>query len=119
MYQSNRIRFDAIRSVDSATFTGSYIAFGSALTSPARILHIINNSNEDAIISFDGGTTDNIYVPAGHFVLYDFGTNRGASSDALELPGGIGMVIKGSAGVGLVYAMIATASTPNSTPQSF
>ncbi len=112
MYQSNRIKFEALRSFNTATFTGSYQAFGVVLSSPARILHMINSSNVGATISFDGGTSDHVFIPAGSFVLYDFGTNKGTSADALDLPKGTGIMIKGSAGVGLVYAMVAAAFTP-------
>lgn len=111
MYQSNRAKFEALRSIDSATFTGSYQALGSAFSNPVRILHIINKSDQNVTISTDGGVTDNIYVPANFFSLYDFGANKGTSSDALELPASMGLLIKGTAGTGLVYAMVVTAQT--------
>lgn len=115
MYQSTRVSFNPLISINSATFTGSYIAFGSGFTYPVRILHIVNNSNENATISFDGGTSDHLFIPAGSFVVYDFGTNKGESSPALELPKGSPMMIKGTAGVGLVYAMSVVAFTPTQT----
>lgn len=112
MYQSTAIVFNPLISINSATFTGSYLAFGTGFTYPVRILHIINQSDEDVTISLNGGTTDHIFVPAGSFSLYDFGTNKGESAPALELAKGSPMVIKGSAGTGLVYAMSACAVTP-------
>lgn len=115
MYQSTSIVFNPLISVNSATFTGSYIAFGSGFTYQVRILHIVNHSNVDVTISFDGGTSDHIFIPAGSFVLYDFGTNKGESAPALELSKGSPMMIKAAAGVGLVYAMSAAAITPTST----
>jgi|SRR5690606_10402960 len=115
MNQSTSIVFNPLISVDSATFTGSYIAFGTGFTYPVRILHIVNNSDQNATISFDGGTTDHLLIPAGSFVLYDFGTNKGESAPVLELKKGSPMVIKGSAGTGLVYAMSAAAVTPTMT----
>lgn len=117
MYQSNRAIFDALRSFNTATFTGSYQAFGTALGYPARILHFINKSNVDATISTDGGTSDNIFIPAGSFALYDLGTNRGTSADALEFAKGTGLMMKGSAGVGLVYLMVIAAFTPTQSTQ--
>lgn len=68
---SNIVRFDAIRSVANGSITGSYAAFGSAFGHAMRILHFANGTNADVFISFDG-TTDNLIVPAGGFVLYDF-----------------------------------------------
>lgn len=112
MYQSNKIFPQAIRSIDSATFTGSYQALGTQLTYPVRIMKIINNSDEDVTISMDGGTTDHDFVPANTYCVYDFGTQKGASSDAMDLPGGIGLMIKGSAGTGLVYLITYSALTP-------
>lgn len=115
MYQSTSITFNPLISLDSSTLAGSYTAFGSGFTYPVRILHIVNNSDSDATISFDGGTTDHIFIPAGSFVLYDFGTNKGESAPALELKGGSPMMINGSAGTGLIYAMSAAAVTPTMT----
>lgn len=114
MYQSNKIFPVAIRSINSATFTGSYQAFGAIYTNPIRILKIINNSDEDVTISLDGGTTDHDFLPATTYCVYDFGTQRGMSADAMDLPA-VGLMIKGSAGTGLVYAVAYCAITPTMT----
>ena len=74
-------------------------------------MHIVNDSNEDVFISFDGGTTAHLFIKAGSYILYDFGTNRGAQAPALDLPPS-GMVIKGAAGVGNIFCMSASAFTP-------
>lgn len=115
MYQSTSIQFNAVISLDTSTLAGSYTAFGSGFTYPVRILHLVNNSDVNVTISFDGGTTDHIVVLAGSFVLYDFGTNKGESAPALELKAGSPMMINGSAGTGLVYCMSAAAVTPTMT----
>jgi len=112
MYQSTSIVFNPVISINTATLAGSYTAFGSGFTYPVRILHLVNNSNVNVTISFDGGATDHIVIPAGSFVLYDFGTNKGESSPALELKAGSPMMINGSVGTGLVYAMSAAAVNP-------
>lgn len=113
MYLSSQIKFNPLISVNSASFTGSYIAFGS-FTYPVRLLHIVNNSDQNITISFDGGTTDHLFITASSFLVYDFGTNRGNSAPALELPP-TGMVVKGSAGTGLVYCMSAAAFSQRPT----
>lgn len=113
MYNSVQAVFNPLQSIDSATFTGSYQAFAS-FTYPVRLLHIINKSDEDVTISLNGGTNDHIYVPAGSFSLYDLGTNRGNGAPALELAPSA-LVIKGTAGTGLVYAISVSAFTPTRT----
>lgn len=114
MYQSNRLVFDAIRSIDSATFTGSYQAVGTSFTYPVRILKIVNNSTKDVTVSLDG-STDNDYIPTGSYATYDAGTNKGTSADVLEFQKGSQIYVKGSAGTGLVYIVTLVAFTPTMT----
>lgn len=109
MYQSANVKFNPIINFNAASLTGSYVAFGS-FTYPVRILDIVNDSDEDVFISFDGGTTSHLYIKAGSFLLFDFGTNKGESAPALELPP-TGMMINGSAGTGAIYCMSAAAYT--------
>ena len=110
MDQSTRIKFNPLINFNAASLTGSYVAFGS-FTYPCRIMHIVNDSDEDVYVSFDGGTTDHLFIKAGSYLLYDFGTNRGNSAPALDLPPD-GMVIKGAAGTGAILCMSAAAFTP-------
>ena len=87
---------------DSSNLTTSYATMnstGNAL--PLVILKIVNNSNQDVTISFDG-TTDHDFVPAGGFSLYDYQANTVESMAMLR----IGTVIYGkgaAAGSGNVY----------------
>jgi hypothetical protein len=75
---SNIVRFDPIRAMASASITTSYqpIGFLSAPSTPApfqhamRVLHFINGTNGDVLISFDG-VTDNAIALANTFDLYD------------------------------------------------
>lgn len=75
---SQIIRVDALRTVSSGSITNSYTALGTAFTHPMRLIKITNNTNGDLLFSFDG-VTDNIFVPANGFVLYDCTTNRAES----------------------------------------
>src|ERR1700683_3032906 len=68
------VRGDALRSITFGSITATYTPFGAPLGHATRILKITNVSNSDVYISFDG-TTNNDYVPAGGFVLYDVTTN--------------------------------------------
>ena len=68
------VRVDAIRTVSHGSITSSYTALGTPLTKNWRIFKITNNTDGDMLFSLDG-TTDNIFVPAGSFTLYDLATN--------------------------------------------
>lgn len=69
-----QVRFDPIRTVAFGVITNAYTALGGALTRNWRMFRITNNTNADMFISADG-TTDNLFVPAGGFLLYDLATN--------------------------------------------
>ena len=89
----------------ASTYDGTYVVLGSALTSPAVILKIINNSDRDLDISTDG-VTDHDFVPKNGFVLYDLRANHGRLDDLL-FPLGTQFYIKGSAGgSGNVYLVV-------------
>ena|SRR5580765_7356656 len=114
MYQSTVVTYEALKSIDSATFTGSYQAIGTATTHEARIFKIVNNSNVGVTISLDG-STDMDFIPPATFVLYDLGTNRGNPTASLVLQRGTQFYIKGAAGMGLVYAVVMYGNTPTQT----
>jgi len=93
---------EALRSIDSSTFSGSYQNLGSVLANPSRMLKITNNSTVDVTVSFDGGTTDHEYVPAGSFLLLDLCANK-VWDGQFVFKSGIQIQVKGSAGTGSVY----------------
>ena len=68
-------RFDAIKSTAFGSITASYTALGTPITHIARILKIVNGTDTAMFFSFDG-TTDNDYIPAGGFTLYDLDSNQ-------------------------------------------
>jgi len=100
MAYSNRLNWEPLRSIDSATFTGSYQLLGTPLNHPSYILKIINNSNVLITISIDG-VVDVDVVPAGSFVLYDEDTSGIPTPEAI--PQGTQFFVKGNAGAGSVY----------------
>lgn len=69
-----QVRLDTLRTVAAASITSSYTALGVPLAVNWRIMRIINNTNGDLLFSLDG-TTNQMLVPAGGFVLYDLSTN--------------------------------------------
>lgn len=97
----SRITWEPLRSIDSATFTGSYQALGTPLAFPSYICKMVNNSTVLVTISIDG-TTDIDIAPANSFWLYDEG-KVGQSASFPALPAGTQFSVKGSAGIGSVY----------------
>lgn len=68
------VRFDALRTKAFGAITNAYTTLGTALTRNWRMFKITNNTDGDLFISLDG-TTDNMFVPANSFTLWDLSTN--------------------------------------------
>ena len=112
--QSTVLKWDLLRSIASSGVSSSYATVGTKFTFPARIVKIVNNSNEDATVSIDG-VNDYDYVPAGGFSLYDLGTNRGNSSPEAAFAQGTQISVKGTSGSGNIYVVVIYAYTPANT----
>lgn len=91
------VKFDALRVKAFGAITGSYTTFGAASTQNWRAIKITNNTDGDMFISLDG-TTDEMFVPANSFTLYDLATNalNVQDSDWFVLPIGSQFYIKES-----------------------
>lgn len=100
MAYTQRITWEPLRSVDSATFTGVYVPLGTALAHPSIICKLVNNSTVLVTISLDG-VTDIDVAPANSFWLYDEDTSGNPSPEAI--PEGTQFFVKGATGTGLVY----------------
>jgi hypothetical protein len=68
------VSVDPLRSLAFGSIGATYLPLGTAFEHPVRILKIMNTSNTDMVISFDG-INDHDYIPAGGFSLYDLTTN--------------------------------------------
>lgn len=101
MAYTNRIAWETLRSIDSATLTGSYQALGTPLEHPSYICKMVNNSTSSVTVSVDG-INDIDVCPAGSFWLYDEG-KVGLSAAYPALPQGTQVYVKGSAGTGSIY----------------
>lgn len=99
MAYTTRLAWETLRSIDSATFTGSYQALGAPLAHPSYILKLVNNSTVLVTISIDG-LTDVDVAPANSFWLYDEDEGNPAHE---SMPQGTQIYVKGSAGTGSVY----------------
>jgi|SRR6267142_6800841 len=98
---TQRISWETLRSIDSSTLTGSYQNVGTPLANPSYICKLVNNSNVLVTISIDG-INDVDVAPANSFWLYDE-SKVGISGGFPALPAGTQIMVKGSAGVGLIY----------------
>lgn len=104
MGYTQRIAWETLRSIDSATFTGSYQNLGTPLANSGYIVKLVNNSTVLVTISTDG-INDMDVAPASSFWLYDEG-KVGQVSAMPALPKGTQIQVKGSAGTGSVYLVV-------------
>lgn len=100
----NKVLPIPLSSIDSATFTGAYqlLSAAAGLPNPCTQLHIVNSSNVDVTISYDG-TTDHDYLLADSDRELNFQSNALPQGYAASLAQGTKVYVKGAAGVGLVY----------------
>lgn len=95
---------ETLRSIDSATFTGSFQAVGAVLAHPASLVKFVNNSNVTVIISWDG-VNDHDVIPANSFALYDIEANHSTYNE-LCVRQGTQFWMRAVAGIGLVYITV-------------
>jgi len=93
---------EALRSIDSGNFDGTYMALGTPLGHQACLIKFTNLSDVDVTVSWDGGTTDHDLVPANGFALYDV-TQQTQRESGIYVAKGTPFYVKGSQGTGLVY----------------
>lgn len=106
MAYTKKFLYEALRSIDSSTFTGSFQALGTALAHPASLVKLVNNSNVFVTVS-DDGTRDVDVAPGNSFFLYDITANTPSQGDdAVFIPQGRQYYVKGAAGTGLVYLVV-------------
>lgn len=78
------LRIDEFRTLAFGSITAAFVPVGNALTHNWRAFRIINKTDGDMIFSVDG-TTNNLFVPANSFVLYDISTNSSPSGPTATL----------------------------------
>lgn len=106
MAYTNRLLYEPLRSIDSATFTGDYQAIGEPLANPCTLIKLINASNQLVTISVDGVTNHDV-APANSFWLYDITTNTPREEGSgIFVSQGTQYYVSGSAGTGLVYLVV-------------
>lgn len=93
-----------------AGLTGTYAALnGSGFSDDIKVLKIYNGSTVGVTVSYNGGTDDQDFFPAGASQILDLQTNHADNSSygSGTLNGRKGQVLlgKGSAGVGSFYVI--------------
>lgn len=99
---TTRLAWETLRSIDSATLTGSYQKVGTPLQFPSYICKMVNNSTVLVTVSIDGATDIDV-APANSFWLYDESKEINGIGPVLALPQGTQIYVKGSAGTGSIY----------------
>jgi hypothetical protein len=72
-----RLAIDVLRTEGFAAIaaaSGDYVTVGAPTAFPMSMFRITNNTDGDMIFSING-TTDQLFVPAMSFVLYDIAAN--------------------------------------------
>ena len=105
MSYTRKLVYETRRSIDSATFTGSYQALGGPLLHPASLIKLVNNSTVLVDISIDG-VNDHDVAPGTSFWLYDVTSDSPFESGSIFVSKGTQYYVKGSAGTGLVYLVV-------------
>ena len=93
-----------MESIDSATFTGNYQAINvDGLTEPCSIIRIVNDSDRDITVSYDG-ILDNDYIRTGSNLDLNFQTNAQPNNKVAKMAQGTVIYVAGLAGgTGLIY----------------
>lgn len=92
---------DILRSINAATFTGSFQPVGTPLNFPTRLVSFINNTNMGVTISWDGINPAE-FLPAMSMLILDVSTNH-ENSLVFEIQKGTQFYVSGATGSGSFY----------------
>ena len=98
----NRVGAIALGSINSATFTGNYQALYTGIPEACFLIRIVNASNRDITISYDG-TTDHDYLQDGDTLQLPLQANNQPRGHISLLGEGTHIYVKGTAGTGYIY----------------
>lgn len=68
-------RLSSLRSLGFAAIGAAYVVIGTPLDRPMRVIKLINTTDADMYVSFDGATDNDLLPASGGFTLYDLYTN--------------------------------------------
>lgn len=106
-----RIQFEEIRSVAFGDISGAFVAIGNPFEHPIRVVKVVNTTNAEVIISYDGLTEHDV-LPSGSFTLYDWCANKSdPAGGAFQAVGTqVWVLSDGSPSSGNVYVVAAYAT---------
>jgi hypothetical protein len=96
---------DAVEMIglDSAAMLAGYQPIDAdGLTYPCFYVRVINASNEDVTISYDG-VEDHDYLPAGETLTLPLQSHSQPSNYVAQMKAGAKVYVKGTAGAGNIY----------------
>lgn len=95
---------EPLRSLAFGSIGAGYVAVGTALINPSRIMIIQNFTDKQMIFSFDA-TNDHLTLPSGGQIVLDFTSNRTDTGGAAYIPAGTIVYVKqvSAPGSGSVY----------------
>jgi len=100
---NNKIKALELASFNTTGLSGTYQVINSdGLQHPCVILRIVNDSNQDVTVSFDG-STDNDFVPTGTSLVLNGQSNALPNSFVANFSQGTKVYVKGSTGTGSIY----------------
>lgn len=102
MAVKNQIQAIPLSTFASASVTASYQAINAGLPNSVFLLRIINASNKDITISYDG-VHDNDYIIAGTVLSINGQANAQPNNFLANWAQGTIVYVKGTAGTGNVY----------------
>jgi len=88
--------------INSATFTGNYDVACTGLEEACFLLRIINDSNRDVLVSYDGNANHD-YLVAGNTLEINAQANSSPNGDVALFRKGQKIYVKAAAGTGYVY----------------
>lgn len=77
---ATKVVWDPIRTLAFGSISGSYASVGSALSYPAVMVKISNNTEGDMYFTTDTDE-DQIFIASGSFALYDLQANMNPKKD--------------------------------------
>ena len=98
----NYVRAITLTSKNTATLTGGYDVVNAGLSEACFLLRIINDSNRDLTISYDGVTAHD-YVTAGSQMEINAQANSSLPGKVALFKKGLPVYVLAAAGTGYVY----------------
>jgi len=90
---AQKVRFETLKSLAAASVVAGYTIVGSTFAHPVRILKVVNDTDGDVTISYDG-VNDQDFIPANGAFIYDYGSDKSGQAQNLEQPVGFGVYVK-------------------------